>query len=130
MATAVVTGGAGFIGSHIVDELRSQSYEVIVIDDLSSGVRSNLQSEVEFHELDIRSDETRELLRTREPNMIVHAAAQISVRQSMDDPMFDSLVNVSGPINILQAFQGKSLPYVVFISTGGAILASGCRSTM
>jgi UDP-glucose 4-epimerase len=121
MAKVVVTGGAGFIGSHIVDALLSGGHSVEVIDDLSSGSESNLAKGVKLHRLDIRSDETRALLVKLQPDMVVHAAAQISVRISMDNPVFDAQVNVVGIVNLLHAFQGRKLPHFVFLSTGGAI---------
>jgi UDP-glucose 4-epimerase len=122
----LVTGGAGFIGSHIVEKLLGAGFVVEVIDDLSSGSEKNLPPNITLHKVDIRSKECRELVKEKSPKMIVHAAAQMSVRQSMEDPSFDTHVNVYGLINILQAFHGTSvsdstLPYFVFLSTGGAI---------
>ena len=121
MANVVVTGGAGFIGSHIADMFISDGHKVDVIDDLSSGAEKNLNPKVIFHKLDIRSKEARELLANLQPDILVHAAAQMSVRNSMEDPAFDVSVNVFGIVNLLQAFLGKKQPYVVFLSTGGAI---------
>ncbi len=121
MANVVVTGGAGFIGSHIVDMLLSEGNSVDVIDDLSSGNKQNLNTSAKLHKLDIRSKEARDLLSQINPDVIIHTAAQMSVRNSMEDPAFDTHVNVYGIINLLQAFLGKKQPYFIFLSTGGAI---------
>jgi len=121
MAKVIVTGGAGFIGSHIVDLLLARGDEVVVVDNLSSGFKSNLPSECRLIETDIRDPALCEILRNEKPDTIVHAAAQISVRVSMEDPGLDTAVNVGGLVNILQSFPKDELPYFVFLSTGGAI---------
>jgi UDP-glucose 4-epimerase len=121
MARIVVTGGAGFIGSHIVEGFLSAGHSVTVIDNLSSGVRENLFPQAEFVEIDIRSKEVRDVLRKAAPDIVVHTAAQMSVRMSMEDPTFDADVNVVGLVNILQSFETGKLPFFVFLSTGGAI---------
>ncbi|MDI9636656.1 NAD-dependent epimerase/dehydratase family protein [Kamptonema cortianum] len=121
MKKAVVTGGAGFIGSHVVDELVNRGYRVSVIDDLSSGRRENLDSSTELFVADISSPEARDWLKSQNPDVVVHAAAQISVRTSMENPPFDAHVNVEGLLNLLHAFGDGPFPHWVFISTGGAI---------
>jgi UDP-glucose 4-epimerase len=121
MPTVVVTGGAGFIGSHVVDAFLADGYEVHVLDDLSSGSVENLSEKATLHELDICSEKCVEVLRSVQPDVIVHAAAQISVRISMLEPVLDTRINLVGLVNILNAFQGGELPYFLFISTGGAI---------
>ncbi len=121
MATVLVTGGAGFIGSHIVDRLLARSHKVHVLDDLSSGSRSNLAQGVPLHELDMRSPEARELVESLAPDVIVHTAAQVSVRISMDQPTLDSDLNVTGLINILAPLRARKGAHVVFLSSGGAV---------
>lgn len=122
MSKTVVTGGAGFIGSHVVDALVARGDEVHVIDDLSSGKKANLPEGATLHELDIRDDSIQSLIAKVKPETIVHAAAQISVRRSMEDPVFDSDVNVRGLVNVLQAAALlEEKPHMVFTSTGGAI---------
>lgn len=132
MPKIIVTGGAGFIGSHIVDRLiaASPNNQLIVIDDLSSGLRSNIPSDVPLYQLDIRSADAAKLVMDIEPDVIVHAAAQISVRISMDNPALDTDVNVTGLVNLLNALRPNAsqssavskmkVPHVVFLSSGGA----------
>ncbi|MCO6431616.1 MAG: NAD-dependent epimerase/dehydratase family protein [Deltaproteobacteria bacterium] len=121
MAKVVLTGGAGFIGSHIAEELLSRGHSVTIIDDLSSGCRENVPAGCGLEVMDIRSPEARTFLSKLEPEYVVHAAAQMSVRLSMEDPAFDTHVNVYGLINLLQAFHGRKQPFFVLLSTGGAI---------
>jgi UDP-glucose 4-epimerase len=120
MAKMIVTGGAGFIGSHIVDRLKPGN-EVHVIDDLSSGSRANLPDDVELHEFDIRSEQAAYLVERIAPDVLVHAAAQISVRLSMETPAVDTDINVTGLINILTPLcKNGSDTHVVFLSSGGS----------
>jgi UDP-glucose 4-epimerase len=121
MKTAVVTGGAGFIGSHIVDMLIKEGLAVTVFDDLSSGDRANLNPKAELKVLDICSAEAREEINRIRPDVVVHAAAQISVRKSMEDPIFDTHVNVEGLVNLLTPFREGKSPYFMFLCTGGAL---------
>ena len=100
---SVVTGGAGFIGSHIVDALIGRGEQVLVVDDLSSGRRENVHSDAELHELDIRSDEVARLIAERRPTRIFHLAAQMDVRRSTEDPAFDASINILGTLNLLNA---------------------------
>jgi UDP-glucose 4-epimerase len=118
---AIVTGGAGFIGSHVVDALLAAGYEVTVIDDLSSGERRRVAREAQLHELDIVDFATLEsLVAEVRPSAIFHLAAQASVVASVNDPQRDCDVNVKGTLNVLEAAKGCDAP-VVFTSTGGAL---------
>ena len=126
----LVTGGAGFIGSNLVDALLARGDEVTVVDDLSTGRRSNLEPALaagaELVELDIRDGAAlAELATARRPELVFHLAAQIDVRKSIEDPAFDAAVNVGGTANVLEAARAAECRRVVFISTGGAIYGEG-----
>ena len=120
--SVLVTGGAGFIGSHVVDHFLAHGAKVTVVDNLATGKRANVSAEAELLELDIRSDDTARLVRERGFDAICHLAAQIDVRKSVDDPMHDASVNVLGTINLLEAARKSTKrPRIVFSSTGGAL---------
>ncbi len=119
--TICVTGGAGFIGSHLVDALVAAGHRVLVLDDLSSGRRENLTEGAQLHVLDIRSQEAAELVAGAGIDILVHQAAQMDVRRSMADPVFDAQVNVVGSLNLLEAARRGGVKQVLFASTGGAI---------
>jgi len=126
----LVTGGAGFIGSNLVDGLLLRGDEVTVVDDLSTGRVSNLDSALsagaELIELDIRdAAELAALATARQPETVFHLAAQIDVRKSLADPAFDAAVNVGGTANVLEAARAGGARRVVFVSTGGAIYGEG-----
>ncbi|MGB3543125.1 NAD-dependent epimerase/dehydratase family protein [Rubrivirga sp.] len=117
----LVTGGAGFIGSHVADRLVREGCDVHVLDDLSGGVPSNVPDGATFHELDIRSQEAADLFATHKFAALCHLAAQMDVRRSVADPPFDADVNVLGFLNLLEAGRENGLEKVAFASTGGAI---------
>lgn len=117
----LVTGGAGFIGSHLAERLVAEGCEVHVMDDLSGGVRSNVPEGAVFHELDIRSREAAALFGEHNFAALCHLAAQMDVRRSVADPKFDAEVNVLGFLNLLEAGRQTGLEKVAFASTGGAI---------
>src|SRR3954451_8630665 len=126
----LVTGGAGFIGSTLVDSLLARGEEVTVVDNLSTGRRVNLESALgngaELAELDIRDAETlHDLAREKRPQAVFHLAAQIDVRRSLEDPAFDAAVNVGGTANVLEAARAGDCGRVIFVSTGGAIYGEG-----
>jgi UDP-glucose 4-epimerase len=127
---SMVTGGAGFIGSNLVDALLARGDEVTVVDDLSTGRRVNLEPALaagaELAELDIRDREALAALAAeRHPETVFHLAAQIDVRKSLTDPAFDAAINVGGTANVLDAARGAGCNRVVFVSTGGAIYGEG-----
>ena len=117
----LVTGGAGFIGSHITDALLQKGYTVHVLDDLSSGVRANVPAEATFHHGDIGAASTEALFETEQFDVLVHHAAQMDVRRSVANPQFDAGVNVIGFLNLMEAGRRNGLKKVIFASTGGAI---------
>ncbi len=117
----LVSGGAGFIGSHVADALVAEGCDVHVIDDLSGGVRGNVPAGATFHALDIRSPEAAEMMRTERFAALCHLAAQMDVRRSVADPAYDASVNVLGLLNLMEAGRGAGLERVAFASTGGAI---------
>lgn len=119
---ALVTGGAGFIGSHVADALLERGYVVDVLDNLSSGDRRNVPAGATLHEVDITSSDAARLVRESRYDAICHLAAQIDVRKSVADPAFDSAINVGGTLNLLEAVRQSAHPTrFVFSSTGGAI---------
>jgi UDP-glucose 4-epimerase len=123
---ALVTGGAGFIGSHLVDALLDRGDEVTVVDDLSTGRRANLDSALArgaaLAEVDIRDGErVASVLSAERPDIVFHLAAQIDVRKSIEDPAWDAAINVGGTINVLEAARRAGVKRVVNTSTGGAI---------
>ncbi|WP_075298934.1 MULTISPECIES: NAD-dependent epimerase/dehydratase family protein [unclassified Pseudonocardia] len=123
---ALVTGGAGFIGSTLVDTLLARGDEVLVVDDLSSGKRENLAPGVALTELDIRdTDGFAKCAAEFAPEAVYHLAAQIDVRTSMADPVHDASVNVLGTLSVLQAARDTGARGVVVCSTGGAIYGDG-----
>ncbi len=116
----LLTGGAGFIGSHVADLLFAQGHDVVVLDNLSTGRLSNVPEGATFVEMDIRSDEVDAFWEQHKFEAMVHCAAQMNVRFSVEDPMFDSDVNIRGILNLLEAGRKHGLKKVVFTSTGGA----------
>jgi UDP-glucose 4-epimerase len=117
----VVTGGAGFIGSHVTDEFVARGHEVIALDNLSSGKKENLDPRVRLAQLDIRSPEAAQLIEREKPDVICHLAAQMDVRKSVEDPRFDAEANILGIINLLEAARKVPVKKFIFSSTGGAI---------
>jgi UDP-glucose 4-epimerase len=117
----LVTGGAGFIGSNVVDGYIEEGHDVAVVDDLSSGKRSNLNPHAKFYHVDIRSRELQAVLEEVKPDIINHHAAQISVPASVADPELDADINIRGFLNLLQGAVKWKTRKVIFISSGGAI---------
>jgi len=118
---AIVTGGAGFIGSHICDALIERGIAVAVIDNLSSGKKQNLAPDATFYEVDVRDESIRDIFAKEKPDVLFHLAAQMDVRQSVADPMYDASVNVGGTANLLEAGRAVGLEKTVYAATGGAM---------
>ena len=117
----LLTGGAGFIGSNIYDVLRKAGYEIVVIDNLSTGKKENLPGDVNLITEDICSPKMASIFKDVRPDVLVHHAAQISVRHSVDNPAFDANINIMGTLNLLKAVEKNDVQRVIFASTGGAI---------
>jgi UDP-glucose 4-epimerase len=117
----LVTGGAGFIGSHVVDGYLNAGHKVLVVDNLSTGKQSNVNPRSRFYQLDIRSREMDELIRKERPEILNHHAAQISVPDSVSDPLVDADINIRGLLNLLESAAKQGVRKFIFISSGGAI---------
>jgi len=117
----LVTGGAGFIGSNVVDGYVKAGHEVLVVDNLSGGRLSNINPKARFYEMDIRSGEIDGLIKREMPDVLNHHAAQISVPDSVSDPLLDADINIKGLLNLLESASRHKIKKVIFISSGGAI---------
>jgi UDP-glucose 4-epimerase len=117
----LVTGGAGFIGSHLVDRLVQEGNQVIVIDNLSTGKRKQVNKKAQLYKMDIRSKRIERVFRKERPLIVVHLAAQMNVRLSTEDPVFDAEVNILGTINLLEHAIKHGVRKVSFASSGGAV---------
>ena len=117
----LVTGGAGFIGSNVVDGYIQSGHQVVVVDDLSTGKKANVNPEARFYQMDIRSHEIDALMEKERPDILNHHAAQMSVPISVDDPLLDADINIKGLLNLLQNAIKHKVKKIIFISSGGAI---------
>jgi UDP-glucose 4-epimerase len=117
----LVTGGAGFIASHVVDLYIAEGYDVVIVDDLSTGRSSNLNPAAKFVHVDIRSPQLDEIFAAEQPDFVNHHAAQMNVRRSVTDPFFDADVNILGSLNVIECAKRHRVKHVVYISTGGAV---------
>jgi UDP-glucose 4-epimerase len=117
----LVTGGAGFIASHVADAFIAAGHQVSIIDDLSGGKRENVNPKATFHHVDVQDPAAAEIIRRERPEVLCHHAAQMDVRRSVADPVFDARVNVLGLLNLLETGRQHGLKRVLFASTGGAI---------
>lgn len=117
----LVTGGAGFIGSHVVDRFIEAGHKVVVVDNLSTGNKSNLNPRAKFYKTDIRGAELRKIIRANRIEVISHHAAQIDLRYSVASPIKDAEINILGSINVCEASVGTTVKKIIFSSTGGAI---------
>jgi UDP-glucose 4-epimerase len=120
----LVTGGAGFIGSHVADAFIEAGHDVLIVDDLSSGRRENINPKARFYEMDIRSPQLAELFKNEKPDVVNHHAAQMNVTYSVAHPRIDAEINVLGMINILGNCIAYGAKRITFASTGGAIYGS------
>ncbi len=117
----LVTGGAGFIGSHVADAYLQKGHDVVVVDDLSSGRRENVHPRATFVQLDIRDSRLEEVFRSGHFDVVNHLAAQMDVRKSVADPLYDASINVLGGLNVFEHARKHGVKKIIFSSTGGAI---------
>jgi len=122
----LITGGAGFIGSHLADRLIKNGDKVILIDNLSTGKKENINPKAKFYKIDIQSPKISNILKKEKPEILFHLAAQIDVRKSVEDPIKDAKINILGSLNVIKNFYKESLKNtkkskIIFSSTGGAI---------
>jgi UDP-glucose 4-epimerase len=117
----LVTGGAGFIGSHVVDAYLAAGHDVCVVDDLSSGFRHNLPAAVRFYQVDICGPELLDVFAQEQPEIVNHQAARANVRESFEKPLLYATVNVVGSVNVLECCRRFNVRKVIYASTGGAV---------
>ena len=117
----LVTGGAGFIGSNVVDGYLAEGHDVVVVDDLSAGSPTNVSRRAGFHQVDVRSAALDAVFQAERPEIVSHHAAQVSVRRSVEEPIVDAEINVLGSLNVLETARRHGVRRVIFASTGGAI---------
>ena len=120
MAKILVTGGAGFIGSHVVDLFLERGFEVVIIDNLSTGRVSNLNPSAKLYQVDIRDPKVREIFENEKPDYVSHHAAQIDVRRSVVQPLLDADINILGSINLIECAKIAGVKQFIYVSTGGA----------
>ncbi len=121
MANVMVTGGAGFIGSNIVDLLIEKGYNAAIVDNLSNGKKKNLDKRVKFYKSDICNSNLKKIFKKENPEFVIHLAAQVNVRKSILNPEFDANVNVMGSINLLECCKSFNVKKIVYASSGGAV---------
>jgi len=117
----VVTGGAGFIGSNIVDDLIERGHHVIIIDNLSTGFKENINLNAKFYKIDIRDKEIEKIFERERPEIVIHLAAQMDVRISIIKPIHDSDINILGTINLLENCVKYKVKKIIYSNTGGAL---------
>jgi UDP-glucose 4-epimerase len=117
----LVTGGAGFIGSNVVDAYIERGHKVVVVDDLSSGKKENLNKKAKFYKLDICDSSLEEVFREERIDIVNHHAAQVDVRKSIADPAFDARINIEGALNVLENCRKYRVEKIIFASSGGVI---------
>jgi UDP-glucose 4-epimerase len=117
----LITGGAGFIGSHVADAFLTMGFDVAVVDNLSTGRQENVPAGAHFYPFDIKSPDTFDLICRWQPHVLVHHAAQMSVRVSVDDPAMDARENILGSLNLFEAAVRAKVEKIIFASTGGAM---------
>jgi UDP-glucose 4-epimerase len=119
MAKILVTGGAGFIGSHVADSLVSLGHEVVILDDLSTGLKENINEKTDFYQMDIRSPELEKVFKEEAFDILCHHAAQVDLRKSMQEPVQDAEINILGSLNLLFCCLKHQVKKIIFASSAG-----------
>lgn len=117
----MITGGAGFIGSNIADRLIDEGNTVIIVDDLSNGKKENINKKAVFYKKDIRDADLADIFIKEKPHIVIHNAAQLSVRISVEDPVYDAEVNVKGGLNVFNCSMKTGVKKIIFASSGGTV---------
>lgn len=117
----LITGGAGFIGSNAADGLLEKNYRVVIVDDLSNGKKENIPKEAVFYRCDIRTKKIYDILKAERPDIVIHNAAQLSVRISVENPLVDADINIMGGLNVINACNACKVKKLIFASSGGTV---------
>ena len=117
----LITGGAGFIGSNVADGLLEKKHKVVIVDDLSNGKKENIPGKARFYRCDIRSKKLSGIFKAEKPEIVIHNAAQLSVRVSVENPLMDADINVIGGLNVIQACHTHNVNKIIFASSGGTV---------
>ncbi len=117
----LITGGAGFIGSNVADGLIEKNYDVVIVDDLSNGKEENVPERAIFHRCDIRDKKIYDIFKAEKPDVVIHNAAQLSVRISVEDPLMDADINIMGGLNVINACNALKVKKIIFASSGGTV---------
>lgn len=121
MKKALVTGGAGFVGSHLVDKLIEKGYRVVVLDNLSTGDRKNVNKKAKFYEIDVTDPKIESIFKKEKPDFVFHFAAHIEARESVEEPIQDAKTNILGSLNVLDRCRRYEVKKIFFASSGGEI---------
>jgi len=117
----LITGGAGFIGSNVADGLIAEGYEVVIVDDLSNGRKENIHEKAKFYKTDIRDSRLEDVFKAERPDMVIHNAAQLSVRVSVEEPLLDADINIIGGLNLINICNKYEVKKIIFASSGGTV---------
>ena len=117
----LITGGAGFIGSNVADELLDKNYDVVIVDDLSNGKEENIPEKAKFYKCDIRDKKIYDIFQAEKPDIVIHNAAQLSVRVSVENPLMDADINIMGGLNVINACNETKIKKIIFASSGGTV---------
>jgi UDP-glucose 4-epimerase len=117
----LITGGAGFIGSNVADGLLKKDHSVVIIDDLSNGKEENIPQKAKFYKTDIRDKEIQKIFKAEKPDVVIHNAAQLSVRVSLEDPIMDADINIMGSLNVINNCHIYKVNKIIFASSGGTV---------